>query len=72
MAGIRWWPQQAEWQQFESVLDGAVEFHIEYEVHQLAAGDSILFDASRPHSRRNLSRTKAARVLIASKHPELD
>jgi transcriptional regulator with XRE-family HTH domain len=41
-------------QQFEVALDGSVEYRIEREVHQLESGDLILFDASRPHSRRNI------------------
>lgn len=59
-------------QQFEVVLDGEVEYRIEYEIHQLASGDSILFEASRPHSRRNMSASVKATILACSTELQLE
>jgi len=59
-------------EQVEVVLDGSVEFRIEHEVHRLEEGDTILFEASRPHSRRNLSTESAATVLACSTEARLE
>jgi transcriptional regulator with XRE-family HTH domain len=59
-------------QQFEVVLDGGVEYRIEHEVHQLDSGDLILFDASRPHSRHNMSILDRAIVLTCSTEARLE
>lgn len=53
-------------QQFETVLSGAVELHIDYEIHRLEEGDSVLFEASRPHRRRNLDLSSEARLMVCT------
>jgi len=59
-------------QQFETPLDGSVEYRIEHEIHQLGPGDSILFGANRPHARRNMSDSTAATVLSCSVEIQLE
>ena len=41
-----------------------MEYRIDHEVHLLERDDSILFEASRPHHRRNVSPSASARLLI--------
>ncbi|WP_187328486.1 helix-turn-helix domain-containing protein [Rhodococcus sp. WS3] len=59
-------------QQFETPLDGSVEYHIEHEIHQIGPGDSILFEANRPHARRNMSDSTAATILSCSIEIQLE
>jgi transcriptional regulator with XRE-family HTH domain len=58
-------------QQLELVLRGSVEISIEQEVHQLQAGDAILFDAGRPHSRRNLDPLEPVCLFTASREVQI-
>ena len=59
-------------QQYEFLIDGVVEYRIDHEVHELTTGDFILFDAGRPHSRRNLSTTDHATILSCSVDARLE
>ncbi|MFV8054779.1 helix-turn-helix domain-containing protein [Mycobacterium sp. 48b] len=59
-------------QQFEFLVQGFVEYRIENEVHQLERGDFILFDAGRPHARRNLSADEQATILSCSTQARLE
>lgn len=59
-------------QQFEVVLDGTVQYHIEHEVYELKPGDFILFEASRPHSRSNLDSSVKAKILSFSTEARLE
>ena len=59
-------------QQLEFILDGSVEFRIDHEIHQLENGDSILFDAGRPHSRHNVSKSGPALILSYSTEARLE
>jgi transcriptional regulator with XRE-family HTH domain len=59
-------------QQFETVLSGTVELHVEQEVHLLEAGDSVLFEASRPHRRVNAAPAAPARLLVCTTELRLD
>lgn len=52
--------------QYEFVLSGDVEYRIDHEVHQLAAGDFIRFDAGRPHLRRNMSAEAEVTILCGA------
>jgi transcriptional regulator with XRE-family HTH domain len=58
-------------QQFEIVLSGSVEFRIEHETHQLESGDSVFFEASRPHVRRNMSTSTAATIMACATEIQL-
>jgi transcriptional regulator with XRE-family HTH domain len=58
--------------QFEFLLEGRVEYRIEQEVHELELGDFILFDAGRPHARRNLSECAPALILCCSTEARLE
>jgi transcriptional regulator with XRE-family HTH domain len=59
-------------QQFEVLLEGAVEYRIEQERHELEPGDLILFEASRPHARHNLSRSATAKIFTAATEARLE
>ena len=59
-------------QQFEYLIEGTVEYRIDHEVHHLYDGDFILFDAGRPHARRNLSDSAPATVLSCSTEARLE
>ena len=54
-------------QQFELVLRGLVSLQIEDEVYELNEGDSIVFDGSRRHKHKNISRSDSATVFRVSK-----
>lgn len=58
-------------QEFELVLQGSVEISVEREVHQLRAGDAILFDAGRSHARRNLDPEAPAVLFTASQEVQI-
>jgi transcriptional regulator with XRE-family HTH domain len=59
-------------QQFELVLEGSVEFRIEHEIHELAHGDAIFFNAARPHSRKNMSGSDRAVLLSCATEAQLE
>lgn len=57
---------------YEYVVEGSAEYIIETEVHQLQRGDCILFDAGRPHARRNLSASDETKIVSCSTEARLE
>ena len=56
-------------EEFIHCLEGEVEYRVEKSAFNLSAGDSLLFDATRPHCFYNHQSTKA-RMLIILYEPE--
>lgn len=52
--------------EFMHVLEGSVVVHYQGEDHTLAAGDSVYFDSSEPHSYRGASRVTARAVVVTT------
>jgi transcriptional regulator with XRE-family HTH domain len=52
--------------EFLSVLRGELEIRIGAEAHVLAAGDSIYFDSSVPHSYRRVSRKPCGALVVTT------
>jgi len=50
-------------QEFAHCLEGRVEYRVNGERYELAAGDSLLLDSEQPHAFRNVT-TRAARLLV--------
>jgi quercetin dioxygenase-like cupin family protein len=48
------------------VLEGSVELQVGDETHVLEQGDALTYPLAKPHTWRNASKTKAARVLWVS------
>lgn len=48
------------------VLEGSLELRVADETHVLEAGDALTYPLAKPHTWRNASATKAARVLWVS------
>ncbi len=51
--------------EFLYVVEGKLEIRIHAASHQLAAGDSLYFDASEPHSYRGAGQSGASAIVVA-------
>ena len=60
-------PHEHEGIELVYVISGELEIHIHDDVHQLAAADSMYFDATHPHSYKCASPDKATAVIVAAK-----
>lgn len=58
-------------EEFAWVLDGKVEFCVDNETYELAAGDAIAFKASHPHRWRNLHEGVTRLLWVVSPAPNL-
>jgi transcriptional regulator with XRE-family HTH domain len=55
-----------EGDEFVYVLEGSVELDVGAQTLTLQEGDTVLFDASRPHTLRNVGRTRARALFAAA------
>jgi mannose-6-phosphate isomerase-like protein (cupin superfamily) len=55
--------------EFLYVLHGTLEMHIEDEIHEVHAGDSIYFDASLPHTYRRSGAKPCSAIVVTSGAP---
>ena len=51
-------------EEFVYCVDGEVEYHVNGELYRLEGGDSLLFEASQPHSFFNASKAPATLIMI--------
>lgn len=51
-------------QEFIYCLDGEIEYLVADQIYQLKSGDSLLLDATQPHSWRNITHLPATIILI--------
>jgi transcriptional regulator with XRE-family HTH domain len=51
-------------QEFVHCISGQIEYCVGDEIFHLSSGDSLLFDATRPHSWRNVHSTPATMILV--------
>jgi transcriptional regulator with XRE-family HTH domain len=60
-------------QEFVHCLDGEIQYRLDAETYSLGAGDSLLLDAGRPHSFRNVGAAQATILVVfqSAENPEL-
>jgi transcriptional regulator with XRE-family HTH domain len=63
-AGAKGTPTTTDGYEFKYILDGKCDYYINHESIQLEEGDSIYFDASKPHRPVNNSRKKVTMLVI--------
>jgi transcriptional regulator with XRE-family HTH domain len=57
-------PTVTDGYEFKYVISGCCDYHINEEVIELQEGDSIYFDASKPHFPKNKAKKKAVMLVV--------